>query len=60
MILNNTDGISCSVTSSTIDRKTRTEIFLDKQNILRVKNNQFSEEYPNVVIILKALGCVSD
>lgn len=53
------NGRIASVTSSTLNRKSKTGIYLNKHSILTVKNNIFTSDVP-LIILLKALGMTSD
>ncbi|XP_076354382.1 RNA polymerase III subunit RpIII128 isoform X2 [Tachypleus tridentatus] len=51
-------GIACQVTSSTHERKTRTNIIV-KHDHYYLKHNSFSEDIP-IAIVFKAMGVESD
>lgn len=52
-------GRIVSVTSSTLARKSKTGIYLNKKSVLTLKNNIFTTDVP-LIIVLKAFGMTTD
>lgn len=51
-------AVGCSVTSSTHERKSRTNL-ISKKNKYYLKHNSFSDNIP-IVVVFKAMGVISD
>lgn len=53
------EGPVCQVTSASLERKSRTNIVINKKGQISMKHNAFTDEVP-IFILLRALGITSD
>lgn len=53
------EGPICQVTSASLERKSRTNIVINKKGQISMKHNAFTDEVP-IFILLRALGLTSD
>lgn len=53
------EGPVCQVTSASLERKSRTNIVINKKGQISMKHNAFTDDIP-VMILLRALGLTSD
>lgn len=53
------EGPVCQVTSASLERKSRTNIVINKKGQISMKHNAFSDDVP-IVILLRAMGLTSD
>lgn len=53
------EGPVCQVTSASLERKSRTNIVINKKGQISMKHNAFTDEIP-IFILLRALGLTSD
>lgn len=53
------EGPVCQVTSASLERKSRTNIVINKKGQISMKHNAFSDEIP-IMILLRAMGLSSD
>lgn len=53
------EGPICQVTSASLERKSRTNIVINKKGQISMKHNAFTDEVP-IFLLLRALGLTSD
>lgn len=53
------EGPVCQVTSASLERKSRTNIVINKKGQISMKHNAFTEDIP-IFILLRAMGLTSD
>jgi len=53
------EGPVCQVTSASLERKSRTNIVINKKGQISMKHNAFTDEIP-IFILLRAMGLTSD
>lgn len=53
------EGPVCQVTSASLERKSRTNIVINKKGQISMKHNAFAEDIP-IFILLRAMGLTSD
>lgn len=53
------EGPVCQVTSASLERKSRTNIVINKKGQISMKHNAFTDEVP-IMILLRAMGLSSD
>ena len=53
------EGPVCQVTSASLERKSRTNIVINKKGQISMKHNAFSDDIP-ILILLRAMGLSSD
>lgn len=53
------EGPVCQVTSASLERKSRTNIVINKKGQISMKHNAFTDEVP-IMILMRAMGVTSD